>query len=678
MAYVFAVVPMFNHQTALRMCYAGHVTGHEAAVNIVGSTMQLPWDTLVTVDRCTSERALDRGLGHGWTTEARIAVPLSGQAKTPRNTYSSTRSCRSRTIIPGVLTRSANGTVLHRDVVGLHYTRLFATDPITVMEAAAQARLDVSSGRRGHQPVFGVFRHGAVQAAAGYTKPEAALASAMHCSARSPDAAAATTEVFWYCLSSAVAYIYASGLLTTIIHVRIERLITEVDIQAMSADPFLTSREARRLLDYRSRTIWFTVRRLLRHQTVPAALAAVFAAAALLGLTHPCGDNLVGKVAMLVAFAAPLPGLAAAAVFRLASRKEAMGLRFEAVLLIGLAILAFAGRVIGRTAVFDFVAGTGAFTIAVGGAVILTTLAMPAQWAAYDLWRDPVASWFDRRCGDVRACYGRCFPGSGPAAEPYASSASGRHKGGAAPPGARVGGRPCRAAAVVVAHAMAMADNHLSSCILARFLYIWLGGCVASGSCCGCVRRSRPYGRAAGWACFWLQCGCCVWEWCRDRALRGRHGRRPRVRSGCSCGRRAIWRWAGDLEAETGWPAHPAVRAWTESSDEADVESEDDDDGLRGGIEGGGSSGSVIDVARTEAAGVARRRGAEQEVGVEAVLRTPGARVLFVKVRLPRPQLAGRRGGGVAAHPPPHDRACLPLAASPRSALRGRQLPLAS
>lgn len=108
------------------------------------------------------------------------------------------------------------------------------------------------------------------------------------------------------------------------------------------------------------------------------------------------------------------------------------------------------------------------------------------------------------------------------------------------------------------------------------------------------------------------------------------------------------------------------------------MESEDDDDGLRGGIEGGGSSGSVIDVARTEAAGVARRRGAEQEVGVEAVLRTPGARVLFVKVRLPRPQLAGRRGGGVAAHPPPHDRACLPLAASPRSALRGRQLPLAS
>ncbi|KAA0164938.1 hypothetical protein FNF27_07720 [Cafeteria roenbergensis] len=404
--YVFALGPSSVQQATVASCYRGHASGAGTALEAVVRSLQLPWDEASTVDRCASEAVLDETLGPGWTTEERPASPWSLTSNADAGLFDKPLSCRSRSAIPAVLSANESSPLLL--LRGFYYQQFMQfVETATLAEAGLAQRLSEDNRSpegnvAGSVPLpdafdqastslFGVYDSAIVQSASGFAVVNAAYSQALNCASRSADPVAAEAEVGLQCLSERSLTILSSGMMFVILYVRLRRLIDLADAQTLAADPLQTPADMVRLGRLRAgASALSSLRDVVLFMIPTVLLVVIFVVLTTAGASHACEDSLLVKMLTLAAFALPLPDLAARGLFRLASRHEVLGFRVEAWLTAVLLLLAFGLRIISRTILFRFVIASGAMAGIVCGLVVLVTLALPAHWAAYDVWRDPM------------------------------------------------------------------------------------------------------------------------------------------------------------------------------------------------------------------------------------------------------------------------------------------------
>ncbi|CAE7747860.1 unnamed protein product, partial [Symbiodinium sp. KB8] len=607
------------HQATVAACYVGHVEGTGAALDAVVRSLQLPWDEASTVDRCASEAVLDETLGPGWTTEVRPDSPGPLTWATDTGVHlDQPLSCRSRSAVPALL-YSKERQALGPTLSGAHLIGMSGVQSPTLAEAGLAQRLSEDNrspegNLAGSVPLpdafdqastslFGVYDSAIVQSASGYVAVGASYSQALNCASRSADPAAAEAEVGLQCLSERSLTILSSGMMFVILYVRLRRLIDLADAQTLAADPLQTPADMVRLGRLRAgASALSSLRDVVLFMIPTVLLTMLFTARSLMGPNGSCGDDVLAQMFPLAAVCLSLPDLAARGLFRLASRHEVLGFRIEAWLTAVLLLVEYSGALLSRSLLFSFELGSVAVSGAACAGVILVTLALPAHWAAYDVWRDPMHR-FTNRPGLVGNGGGCCF-----------CCRSSDH-------GLR------RSLVSVLTHVVAMLDNLASPAVLVVQLLLGASLLCASGHGVGCLEQSQPWRRWCGLCSFVCHCGCCRYP--------VRSGRR------CGCSDAAVGAWALAVERSTGLQVGPLARegaavkprygdapgaqpdpgqpAAEAAATHLSATSRRQSGSLRFG--GGTSAGPLADDESDDSEGV----------GVEEVLRTAGAREVFVQ-----------------------------------------------
>ncbi|KAA0147496.1 hypothetical protein FNF29_07342 [Cafeteria roenbergensis] len=315
--------------------------GLEGAMAAISSQLRLPWETVLSVDECTSEAGLYTTHGDSWTTYRPPETAKTLSLKSSQ--WQAPLSCASRVITPEL--SLANSSVAHAIGQFRPFSALFLRtrnedEAARLTEAAVQIRTADENGvtalRFDHQPTqttsstrFALFADNPMQATAGLVDGVFYRPTWFHCASRQGlDVRRAEQD----CRVDIVMSTACAGLIFSVILMRMMRLADLAEIQGSASEEWTSRADAERTRVLRKRSggsLWMQLRRFLHLQIGPFILNMTFLGTSYLRGSSPCD---AGELATWFSFAVVLwflPSIISKGVMRISSFRESLGMRTE-------------------------------------------------------------------------------------------------------------------------------------------------------------------------------------------------------------------------------------------------------------------------------------------------------------------------------------------------------------
>jgi len=397
--------------------------GLEGAMAAISSQLRLPWETVLSVDECTSEAGLYTTHGDSWTTYRPPETAKTLSLKSSQ--WQAPLSCASRVITPEL--SLANSSVAHAIGQFRPFSALFLRtrnedEAARLTEAAVQIRTADENGvtalRFDHQPTqttsstrFALFADNPMQATAGLVDGVFYRPTWFHCASRQGlDVRRAEQD----CRVDIVMSTACAGLIFSVILMRMMRLADLAEIQGSASEEWTSRADAERTRVLRKRSggsLWMQLRRFLHLQIGPFILNMTFLGTSYLRGSSPCD---AGELATWFSFAVVLwflPSIISKGVMRISSFRESLGMRTEVLALSAVSTVSVFAPSAARQLLFEFAVGVAFVRALLCAMGIFASAALPSHWAAVEVWQRR-GRWGDGRQhrgrGSGRRGAGRC------------------------------------------------------------------------------------------------------------------------------------------------------------------------------------------------------------------------------------------------------------------------------
>jgi hypothetical protein len=410
---LFVLVPMSRHTLAQAFCAVQQpAAGIEQVFQWTQLMLKLPWEQEVSVNRCSAEAAISVQSSGApeWLKNdslpksfvpldldtmgyippvhcgSRVVYPvhsLVGESPVPSSNSAASFFLFTPYNLVSPTAREASALVLRERLA-----ECANQTGSCLSTAATVTKMKTIKGRS----VLGyaLYRDTLLQLNGGFPLAAFAGTTTLACASRMSDEAMLRIAVA-NCLAREIAVIMSTGLILSIILVRMTDLAAYAEIQALVGVSKLTTSERKRLALLRTKVKahWLVgdVFKVLSKLGLPTFISIGLALASASGSTSACNLSQQTNMVQLLLFAFFVPGILTRGVLRIASLNENFGLLSETmttfVVLVGL----LASGAISRGWLFQALPGLALIRMGLSAIILLVSIWIPVHFATLDGWR---------------------------------------------------------------------------------------------------------------------------------------------------------------------------------------------------------------------------------------------------------------------------------------------------